>query len=115
MHADPGWWSHAWFWLEVHLGIEDVSGPWYAFWSGFGSDISEIAILGAIAAFIHHHNCQVKGCLRPGLHPVVGTPYKTCKTHHPTIDHTERVTADTVLASRNRAHPDDQREKTAGT
>lgn len=33
------------------LGIDDVSGRWYAFWSGAGSDLSELAIVGAILGF----------------------------------------------------------------
>jgi len=47
------------------LGIDDVSGPWYAFWSGFGSDLGELAIVGAI---IRHVNCHQKGCWRLGHH-----------------------------------------------
>lgn len=30
--------------LLVFLGIDDVTGPWYAFWSGFGGDLGEFAI-----------------------------------------------------------------------
>src|SRR3954467_10579080 len=26
-------------WLQVHLGIVDEAGPYYGFWSGFGSDL----------------------------------------------------------------------------
>ncbi|HEY1282626.1 MAG TPA: hypothetical protein VGF22_23290, partial [Acidimicrobiales bacterium] len=26
-------------WLAVHTGTDDLSGPWYGFWSGFGSDL----------------------------------------------------------------------------
>lgn len=28
-------------------------------------------------------NCHAKGCYRVGLHKVDGTPYITCKKHHP--------------------------------
>jgi hypothetical protein len=28
-------------WLEIHTGIADSTSPYYAFWSGFGSDIAE--------------------------------------------------------------------------
>ena len=47
------------------LGIDSASGPWYAFWSGFGSDLGELAIVGAI---VRHVNCHSKGCWRLGHH-----------------------------------------------
>jgi hypothetical protein len=27
-------------WLAVHTGTDDLSGPWYGFSSGFGSDLT---------------------------------------------------------------------------
>ena len=41
----------------------------YNFWSGFGSDIGELAIVGAL---YRHVNCHEKGCWRLG-HNVNGT------------------------------------------
>jgi hypothetical protein len=35
-------------WLGVHTGTTNEPGAYYAFWSGFGSDIAELGILGAI-------------------------------------------------------------------
>jgi hypothetical protein len=29
-------------------------------------------------------NCHAQGCWRLGLHHVEGTPYITCRKHHPT-------------------------------
>jgi hypothetical protein len=40
-------------WLKVHTGTIDEPGPYYGFWSGFGSDLEEFGILGAIAAGIY--------------------------------------------------------------
>ena len=40
-------------WLQFHTGIVNESGHYYAFWSGFGSDIAEFSILGAIATAIY--------------------------------------------------------------
>jgi hypothetical protein len=37
----------------VHTGTINESGPYYGFWSGFGSDIEEFGILGAIGAGIY--------------------------------------------------------------
>jgi hypothetical protein len=40
-------------WLQIHTGIVNEPGPHYGFWSGFGSDLEEFGILGAIAAAIY--------------------------------------------------------------
>lgn len=57
----------------------------YQFWSGIGSDIGEVAILGGVATIARHLNCHVKGCWRLGGHAVEGTPFRTCRRHHPNI------------------------------
>lgn len=79
------------FLLHV-LGIDNVSGRWYGFWSGFGSDLGLIA---AGAAFLRHRNCHVHGCWRLGRHPVEGTPYQVCRRHHPAgpPDHVKVIAA----------------------
>lgn len=69
-------------WLAVHTGTVNESGPYYGFWSGFGSDIGEGSILVGMIAAYRHHNCHVKGCLRLGRQ-VEGTPYIACPAHHP--------------------------------
>jgi hypothetical protein len=40
-------------WLQVHTGTINESGPYYGFWSGFGSDIAEFGILGAIGTGLY--------------------------------------------------------------
>ena len=54
------------------------SGSIYGFWSGFGSDIGEVAILGGVVQLARKHNCHTKGCWRVSQHE---TPagYKLCK------------------------------------
>lgn len=47
----------------------------YNFWSGFGSDVTE---LGIIFALVRHLNCHEKGCWRIGHH-VNGT--MVCHLH----------------------------------
>ena len=32
-------------WLQVRTGVVNEPGPYYGFWSGFGSDIEEFGIL----------------------------------------------------------------------
>lgn len=60
-----------------------LSGNGYQFWSGIGSDFSELPLLGAIALAYFHHNCHVKGCPRWGKHKVNGSPY--CAKHKDSV------------------------------
>lgn len=70
-------------WLLHVLGVDDVSGRWYGFWSGFGSDLGEAGIVLGLFASVRKHNCHVRRCWRVGRHPVEGTPYVVCAKHHP--------------------------------
>jgi hypothetical protein len=51
-------------WLQVHTGTVNEPGPYYGFWSGFGSDLEEFGILGALGATIYSlvkkFNCHVR-------------------------------------------------------
>ena len=76
------WHNFYWHWFEVHSGTVNESGPYYGFWSGFGSDLGEATIVVGIVATWRHHNCHVKGCARLGR-KVDGTPYLACPKHHP--------------------------------
>lgn len=73
-------------WLTVHTGSENTPGspPNYNFFSGSGSDLSEVTLLGLVASFVlgawHHVNCHEPGCPRIGKHKVDGTPW--CTRHH---------------------------------
>jgi hypothetical protein len=69
-------------WLYVFFGISG-SGPHYAFWSGPGSDIGEITIVGVVIGWLRHKNCHVKGCWRLGKLQVPGTQHVVCRKHHP--------------------------------
>lgn len=62
------------------LGLNDPGGHIYLFWSGAGSDLGELAIVGVVW---HRLNCSVKGCWRIGLRQVPGTSHVTCHKHHP--------------------------------
>lgn len=70
-------------WLSHFFGLDNGSGPFYGFWSGVGSDIGELALVGAVAGVFRHHNCHIKGCWRLGKHP--HGPYKLCAKHHPRV------------------------------
>lgn len=89
-------------WLAVHTGTLNEPGPYYGFWSGFGSDIGEISIVGGMVTIVlgllHKTNCHHAGCWRIGRHHVDGTPW--CNRHHE--DARQRSTAgkpDLLLAA----------------
>jgi len=74
-------------WLEVRTGTVNEPGPYYGFWSGFGSDLEEFGILGAVGAGIYQlvkkYHCHEPGCWRIGQHPAAGGQFLLCYRHHP--------------------------------
>ena len=74
-------------WLAVHTGVVDEPGPYYAFWSGFGSDIAEFGLVGAVTTGVYQlvkkYNCHQPGCWRIGNHPAAGGQFYLCWRHHP--------------------------------
>jgi hypothetical protein len=78
------------YWLQVHTGTINESGPYYGFWSGFGSDLEEFGILGGISAAVYQlvrkHNCHEPRCWRIGQHPAAGGQFLLCYRHHPDYD-----------------------------
>jgi hypothetical protein len=87
-------------WLGVHTGTVNESGPYYGFWSGFGSDIAEFGILGAIGTAIYQvvkkYNCHEPGCWRVGTHPAAGGDFLLCYRHHPDY-HGSKPTHDFIV------------------
>lgn len=64
------------------LGLDNVSGAWYAFWSGFGSILErlvELAVIGYV--LLRKHNCHHPRCPRIGRFP--DGEWHVCKKHHP--------------------------------
>ena len=74
-------------WLQVHTGTVNETGPYYGFWSGFGSDLTEFGLIGAIATAVYQlvrkYNCHEPGCWRVGNHPAAGGQFSLCYLHHP--------------------------------
>src|SRR5262245_45704438 len=74
-------------WLAVHTGLDDLSGSWYGFWSGIGSDLGELALIGAVGTatyqLVRKYNCREPGCWRVGTHPAAGGQFLLCYRHHP--------------------------------
>lgn len=84
------WWWHALqHWLAVHTGSSNTPGapPNYNFWSGSGSDIGEVTILGGLLAIYKRHNCHTRWCWRFGRHDftddATGLTYRLCRHCHP--------------------------------
>ncbi|HEY5092403.1 MAG TPA: hypothetical protein VII60_03990 [Acidimicrobiales bacterium] len=91
-------------WFQVHTGTINESGPYYGFWSGFGSDIGEATIVVGLVTVYRHHNCHVKGCARLGRR-VDGTPYVACPKHHPDHQGGKRsISFEELKAAHKRAH-----------
>lgn len=89
-------WAWAWW---VHFFGLDYTAPYgrivpYDAWSGVLSDVSELALVGAVIGVLRRYNCHVHHCWRVGRHKVDGTPYVVCRHHHPHGP----VTAEQVLA-----------------
>lgn len=74
-------------WLMHVLGIDSSGSNWNRFWSGFGSDLGEAAIVAGLAAAWRRHTCHIHRCWRFARHPVAGTPYVCCAKHHPDVPH----------------------------
>lgn len=73
-------WHVVYHWTGVGHGGQPNTA--YSFWSGIAG---ELGFPVAIAVWWQHNACHGKGCWRLGKHPVEGTPYKTCRRHHPTV------------------------------
>jgi hypothetical protein len=68
--------SGVWHFLLTITGISNMSSQWYAFWSGFGSDLP---VVGGVLVFVHHHNCHTPRCPRMGHPDSAGTVQ--CRHH----------------------------------
>ena len=86
-------------WLGIHTGSTNESGPYYGFWSGFGSDLEEFGILGAIGAAIYQlfkkYNCHEPRCWRVGKYSAAGGQFLLCYRHHPDY-HGEKPTHELI-------------------
>ena len=72
-----------WQALGHFFGLDNGGGANYLFWSGVGSDFTEVALIGAAYTVWRRHNCGVRGCWRIGRRVVPGTDHVACNRHHP--------------------------------
>lgn len=91
------WWDT----IGAFFGLNG-SGVGYNFWSGFGSDLSEFAILGGAVAVYRKHTCHIDGCWRISKHKHTqdGQEYMLCRKHHPAI--TGPITADQMTTNKEK-------------
>lgn len=83
----------SWHALSHFFGLDNASGGQYLFWSGIGSDLTYLAVVGVAW---RHLNCNAKGCWRFGVHAVEGTGHKVCRTHHPVLAGKKTKTAEEI-------------------
>jgi len=50
-------------WFYTYF-VNILSGKGYQFWSGLGSDIGEVTLIGLAMVWWRHHNCRVYRCWR---------------------------------------------------
>lgn len=91
-------WSHVWYDIQEWAGLTNLSGRTYGFWSGIGSDVGEVTLLGILWATLRRHNCEVKGCVRLGRHSTAAN-HVVCRKHHPD----EHLTAQAVIDAHQEA------------
>jgi hypothetical protein len=87
-------------WFAQLLGLNSPTGHAYAWWSGAGSDLGELAIIGGLVAAYRKHTCHVHRCWRFARHRVEGTPYVCCAKHHPDVP--ARVTHNHIIEEARR-------------
>jgi hypothetical protein len=90
------WWLL--HWVAVHTGTVNEPGPYYGFFSGVGSDLGEVALVGGMVTLVRHRNCEVHRCWRLGRHQTAAG-HRVCRRHHPT----GHLTAEGVHAAHRQA------------
>lgn len=67
-------------WISTYL-LHPLHGDGYQWWSGAGSDLGELTLVGLVLGMYRHKNCESKGCWRLGHnHPDHGRP--VCRHHY---------------------------------
>lgn len=84
------WFAGGVLWINHTLGLDNGSGEWYLFWSGFGANFAEYGILITLTSIAvgayRKHNCHTPRCWRLSRHEwedADGTKHPLCRHHHP--------------------------------
>jgi hypothetical protein len=75
------WWHLIQHWLAIHTGTDNEPGPEYGFFSGFGSDLGQVTLIGGAFVLYRRHNCHVARCWRIGRIGVADGLI-VCSRHH---------------------------------
>lgn len=103
------WWLPLQHWLAIHTGTDNEPGDYYGFFSGFGSDLAEVTLIGGLFAIYRKHNCHARWCWRFGRHDFTdertGLTFRLCRHCHP-LHSGERLTRKHIarIHARNREH-----------
>lgn len=87
---------HFWFRFLDFFGVRNEGGYGYGFFSGVGSDLGEVALVGVVIGGYRHVNCHIKSCWRLARHEyeMDGVKYRLCRKHHPRISEDSRPTVE---------------------
>ena len=86
--------------------LHPLTGSGYQWWSGAGSDLGEITILGALLVGLRKVNCQSPRCWRIGHHRTADGLHHLCAVHHPDLPGRRLSLAEIHLRHRTaRANP----------
>lgn len=82
-----------WHWFLQVSGTNNEAGRWYAFWSGFGADLTEFVLVTGAIGFYRKYNCHAKGCPWIARHDyeIDGITHHLCRKCHPAIDHKQHL------------------------
>jgi hypothetical protein len=75
-------------WLQAAFDtylLHPLHANGYQWWSGAGSDLSELAMVGAAFGAWRHVNCAAPWCLRLGKHRTADGQHRLCRKHHPDL------------------------------
>jgi len=80
------WHERIWWWIEIHTGTVNESGPYYGMFSGFFGDLTIFTSAAIGLAVIYRHlNCHSQGCWRWGHYRTPDGQYKVCRHCHPVL------------------------------
>jgi hypothetical protein len=105
-HGVQAGWDAGFRWFLHATGSDAPGSVEYNFWSGFGSDIMEFALLGGLVQIVRHLNCHEggqwpHGCKGWGSHEYVdknGVKHKVCRKHHPLLGKGHSISHQDLLA-----------------
>lgn len=86
-------------WISHWTGLDNGSGAFYLFWSGFGSFLLSLSVLGGLIGVWRKHLCHQDRCWRFARHPIEidGVGHALCRKHHPGTG--GRLTSERIVAA----------------